>query len=200
MISTTNSSREFLRTLLDGCQPGWSLPGAFYHDEIVYRLDLERIWRRGWLFAGHSCEIPEPGDYFTVEVDADSIIIIRNDDGGIRGFHNVCRHRGSLICTEPTGHVTRFVCPYHQWTYGRDGQLLACRGMQEDLDKTQLDLAPVQTREVEGLIFLSLADKPPAFALANQLLSSSAKRQGFQRAKVAKSVDYLVNANWKLVW
>src|ERR1041384_4367908 len=172
-----------IETLISQCRPGWSLPGKFYSSEAVYHADLDGLWRSGWLFAGHSCEIPKPGDFFIVEVDADSIIVIRGDDA-IRGMHNVCRHRGSLICTEPTGHVTRFVCPYHQWTYGRNGQLVACRGMQEGLDKSQFGLIPVQTREVEGLIFLSLADEPPSFDSANQLLSSLAKPQGFPRAKV----------------
>ena len=77
-------SNHSLEVLIAGCRAGWSLPGAFYTDEAVYRLDIERIWRRGWLFAGHTCEIPEPGDYFTVEVDTDSVIILRGDDGVIR--------------------------------------------------------------------------------------------------------------------
>ena len=189
-----------IESLITQCRPGWSLPGEFYAGDAVYRADLEQIWRRGWLFAGHSCEIPKPGDFFTVEVDTDSIIVIRDDDGGIRGLHNVCRHRGSLICTEPSGNATRLVCPYHQWTYGRDGKLVAWRGMQADLDKSLFSLAAVQTREVQGLIFLSLADTPPPFDAALEVLSSVAKPQGFQRAKVAKAADYLVKANWKLVW
>src|SRR5437868_2899655 len=89
--------------LVAQCRPGWSLPGKFYSDDAVYRADLARIWRRGWLFAGHTCEIPQPGDYFTLEVDADSLIVLRGEDGTIRAMHNVCRHRGSLICTEPAG-------------------------------------------------------------------------------------------------
>src|SRR4026209_168220 len=101
-----------LESLVARCQPGWSLPGPFHHDPAVYQLDLERVWRRGWLFAGHACEIPRNGDYFTLEVDADSVIIVRCDGGGIHGLHNVCRHRGSMICTEPSGHARRLVCPY----------------------------------------------------------------------------------------
>src|SRR4051812_17248770 len=116
---------ERVAELADGYRPGWSLPGPFYSDDSVYRADLERIWRTGWLFAGHSCEISKPGDYFTLEVDADSIIVVRAEDETIRGLHNVCRHRGSLICTEPAGHAKKLVCPYHQWTYGLDGNLLA---------------------------------------------------------------------------
>ena len=128
-----------LDSLLAECRPGWALPGKFHSAEAIYRADLDRVWRTGWLFAGHACEIPKPGDYFSLQVDADPLIVIRGQDGTIHGLHNVCRHRGSIICHEGTGHATRLVCPYHQWTYGLDGALLSCRGMQE-LDKSQFGL------------------------------------------------------------
>jgi len=182
------------------CPPGWALPGKFHSDEEIYRLDLQQVWRAGWLFAGHSCEIPKAGDYFTMDVDADSIIITRGETGTIQALHNVCRHRGSMICSESSGRVTKLVCPYHQWTYGLDGRLLACRGMPEDLEKSQFSLAPVHTREIEGLIFVSLAQNPSPFEPAFETLAPLLKPQGFRRAKVAKIVDYVVNANWKLVW
>ena len=192
--------RALDRDLLAAWRPGWSLPGEFYHEDEVYQLDIEHVWRTGWLFAGHTCEIAKPGNYFTMEVDSDSIIIIRADDGIIHALHNVCRHRGSRICSEACGHVSRFVCPYHQWTYGLDGTLLACRGMQADLDKSQFSLHPVHVKEVEGLIFISLAKKPVPFAPVQRALAPLLKPQGFTRAKVAKAVDYLVQANWKLLW
>jgi Rieske 2Fe-2S family protein len=182
------------------CRPGWSLPGAFHGDQEVYRLDLERVWRTGWLFAGHSCEIPQSGDYFTLDVDADSLIVSRGEDRKIRALHNVCRHRGSILCAKPSGHAARLVCPYHQWTYGLDGKLIACRGMQADLDKSQFGLHPVQAEEVEGLIFVSLARKPIPFNAARESLAPLLKPQGFACAKVAKVADYIVHANWKLVW
>lgn len=181
-------------------RPGWSLPGGYYSDPTVYQADLERIWRRGWLFAGHSCEIPKSGDFFTLTVDTDSLIIIRGDDGVVRGLHNVCRHRGSLICTEPAGNAHRLVCPYHQWTYASDGRLLACRGMAPDLDKSRFGLRSFPTREVQGLIYFTLAEQPLDFGPAEGLLAAAARPQGLTRARVAKAVDYVVHANWKLVW
>ena len=189
-----------LESLIARCQPGWSLPADFYSRDDVYQLDLERVWRRGWLFAGHACEIPQPGDYFTLDVGTDPVIVLRADDGAIHSLHNVCRHRGSLICTEPSGHARRLVCPYHQWTYALDGQLLACRGMQEELDKSQFALRRVHAREVEGLIFISLATEPTTFDPVKETLAPLLRPQGFRRAKVARVVDYLVQANWKLVW
>lgn len=182
------------------CPPGWSLPRDFFSAEDIYRRDLDRVWRQGWLFAGHSCEIPKAGDYFTLQVDADSVLVIRADNGQLHALHNVCRHRGSILCDESAGHVSRLVCPYHQWTYGLDGALLACRGMQDDLDKSQFGLKQVHLEEVEGVIFISLAAEPALFRPAREALAPLLKPQGFRRAKVAKAVDYLVKANWKLVW
>ena len=194
------SATQVLRSLTAQYRPGWSLPGGFYSDPEVYRVDLERVWRRGWLFAAHSCELPKPGDYITLAVDTDSLIVIRGEDGVVRGLHNVCRHRGSLVCPEPAGHALRLVCPYHQWTYGDDGRLIACRGMPEDLDKSAFGLRPVHAREVQGLVYVSPAEEPPDFEPAARVLGSAVHPQGLTRAKVAKAVDYRVQANWKLVW
>src|SRR5438067_13237062 len=103
-----------LESMIAECRPGWSLPGAFYRDDTVYRRDIERVWRRGWLFAGHTCEVPAAGDYMTVQVDTDSVIILRGDDGEIRGLHNVGRHRGSMLCREAAGHVGKVDRPEPQ--------------------------------------------------------------------------------------
>lgn len=198
MLSSIELDR--IQELVASRQPGHGLPRPFYHDELVYRADLEMIWRQGWLFAGHSCQIPEPGDYFTYDVDGDSVILVRADNGEVLAHHNVCRHRGSLICAEPEGHVNRFICPYHQWTYARDGKLLLWRGMQDGLDKSELGLRPVHVRDVEGLLFISLAENPPDFSDAYEVIAPVVKPQGFNRAKVARMMDFDVAANWKLVW
>jgi Rieske 2Fe-2S family protein len=76
---------------------GFSLQAAFYTDPEVYRLDLDRIWRRAWLFAGHACQAPRPGDFFTVGIDTDSIVIVRDESGVLHALRNTCRHRGARI-------------------------------------------------------------------------------------------------------
>jgi Rieske 2Fe-2S family protein len=179
---------------------GYSLPGPFYWDEVVYRADVERVWRRGWLFAGHSCQIPKPGDFFTYEVDADCLIVIRGDDGTIRALHNTCRHRGTRLTRHELGHVSSLVCPYHQWVYSRDGSLISCRGMHEEIDRQELGLREAPLRELEGLLYISLADEPPDFLPVADAMALLIRPQGFPRAKVAKILDYDVRANWKLVW
>lgn len=184
---------------LAGYRPGWSLPRAFYREEAIYRADIEQIWRKGWLFAGHSCEIRNPGDWLTLQVDTDSIIVIRGEDGAVRALHNVCRHRGSQICGAARGSSRRLVCPYHQWTYDTTGALAFTRGM-HDIDRASFSLKKVNCELVEGLIFVSLAEKPPPFDMARELMAPYLGAQGFERAKVAKTVDYEIAANWKLVW
>ena len=188
-----------LSSFLAAYRPGWSLPRPFYGHETVYRADLEQIWRKGWLFAGHACEIRNPGDWLTLQVETDSLIVIRGEDGAVRALHNVCRHRGSQIVAPGRGSTKRLVCPYHQWTYDTKGALTFCRGMHE-LDKAQFSLKKVQCEVVEGLIFISLAENPAPFAAARELMAPYLKPQGLERAKVAKQVDYEIHANWKLVW
>lgn len=200
MLALTAAEMLHLKETLGLRQPGHGLPRPLYHDDMVYRAEMDFIWRGGWLFAGHSCQIPKPGDYFLYDVDGDSVILVRDNDGQVQGLYNVCRHRGSIICEAAEGSIKRFICPYHQWTYALDGHLLVWRGMQEGLDKSQLGLHHAHVREVEGMIFLSLSQDPPDFEAAYQAIAPMAHPQGLTRAKVAKIMDFDVHANWKLVW
>jgi Rieske 2Fe-2S family protein len=201
MIDPSSLNRtEHLATLMAECRPWHTLPGPFYYDPVIYERDLRCIWQRGWLFAGHSCQLREPGDYITLEVGNDSLVVIRGDDGDVQALHNVCRHRGTVLCAEPAGKVGRIVCPYHQWTYGRDGSLLSCRGMQPDIDKSDLGLIHAHAREMAGMVFVSLAAEPPDFERARELMQPLALPQGFDRAQVAAVREFEIAANWKLVW
>jgi Rieske 2Fe-2S family protein len=102
---------------------GHSLPGRMYTDPDVLAEELERIWLRRWVFAGHVSEVRQPGDYLTVRIGPASLIVIRGNDGALRALHNVCRHRGSVLCEQESGTLRRIVCPYHQWSYALDGSL-----------------------------------------------------------------------------
>ncbi len=199
-MSLDQSELADLERLVQSRQAGHGLPGEFYRDELVYRADIEQVWRRGWLFAGHSCEIPEPGDYFTLTLDTDSLVIIRDDEGQVHALHNICRHRGTILCEEDCGTVGRIVCPYHQWSYARDGSLVSSPGMQEDLNKSELGLVAAQLQELEGMLFVSLSDQPPDFEQAAALVRPCFRPQGLKQARVAKIVDYDVAANWKIIW
>lgn len=200
MSATISPQRVVIRDLLDQHRPGRALPRAFYHESELYQAEIDAVWRRGWLFAGHSCQIPNPGDYVVYDVDTESVIIVRHEDGTIGAMYNVCRHRGSLVAAQPCGHGKAFVCPYHQWTYGLDGRLIAARNMPADLDRSGLGLKAVHAREIEGLIFVCLTEVPPDLDAAAHLMVPMARPQGFRRARIAKTIDYEIRANWKLVW
>jgi Rieske 2Fe-2S family protein len=189
-----------IKHVIEQRSPGYGLPRPMYHDELLYRAEMDAIWRSGWLFAGHSCQIPNPGDYFLYDVDGDSVIVVRDKEGDVHALYNVCRHRGSLICEATEGHVKRFICPYHQWTYDINGHLLLWRGMQEGLDKLHFGMHRAHARELEGMIFISLAKEPMEFQAAYDTITPVVRPQGLKRAKVAKLMDFDVHSNWKLVW
>jgi Rieske 2Fe-2S family protein len=173
-------------------QDGYGLPRAFYHEHALYVAEIECIWRAGWLFAGYTCQIPHPGDIFTVRLESDSLLILRGDDEQIRAFHNVCTHRGTLLLEEGQHSVRALVYPYHQWTFARSGELLKCAGMQTEIEKSQLGLHQVHLEVCAGLIFISFAQNPPDFEPARQAIAPLAIPQGFERARIAQSKDYEV--------
>jgi Rieske 2Fe-2S family protein len=200
MPDRSSPSVRDLATLLDSRRDGFGMPRGFYRTAPLYDAELLSIWHRGWLFAGLEIEIPNPGDFLTLAVDATPILVIRSDDGVVRAFHNVCRHRGSQLCRTDNGHLRAIVCPYHSWTYSRSGELIACHGMHGGVAKSTLSLKPVRAEVATGFIFVSLAETPLAFDGLRERFETAGAPQGFDRARIATSVAYEVEANWKLVW
>lgn len=192
------STRALIAEKLARRVPGWSLEQDFYTDPDIFQLDLDRVFRNGWLFAGHACQAAKPGQYFCYEVGSDSLIIIHGHDGQIRALFNVCRHRGSVICKEASGQVTRLVCPYHQWNYDTDGRLLRNTWMPDDFDKTKFSLGQAHIQNVAGLLFVSLAERRPDFP-AQKDLELLLEPHGLNQAKLAYSETYDIETNWKLV-
>ncbi len=186
--------------LLAERRPNHSLPRAFYTDPDIFRLDLERIWYRSWLFAIPACEIARPGNYVTHRVGLHSVIVVRGADGVIRAFHNSCRHRGSALCRTAKGSNPKIVCPYHQWTYELDGRLLWARDMDADFDASSHGLRPVHCRDLNGLVYICLADDaPPIDAFAEQAARYLAPHD-LANSRVAFESTIVEKGNWKLVW
>jgi PAH dioxygenase large subunit len=129
---------------------------AFFDDE-VHRDEVARIFNRTWGFLAHESEIPSPGDYVVRPLGSAQVIVLRDADGGVRALLNSCRHRGAKLCRADSGSVRRFVCPYHGWTYDRDGKLLTTtydHYLPPDLDHATLSLFPVpRVESFCGLIF-----------------------------------------------
>ncbi len=134
-----------IAALIERQREGFTLEAELYRAPAVLAAELAQIFRHHWLFAGHGCEIPRPGDFFTYKIGDDPLIMLRGEDGRVRALHNVCRHRGSLVCEREQGRAARLVCPYHGWTYGLDGRLLQAPGM-TGLDAPALASSPCPPR------------------------------------------------------
>ncbi len=186
--------------LLRSRKPGFSLPGAFYTDPDVHGVDLDRIFYKEWLFAGHDCEIATPGDYLTLQIGAYPVLVVRGVDGRISAFHNSCRHRGSRVCTADHGKAKRLVCPYHQWSYDLDGRLARARHMPDDFDKSPFGLKPVHCRSVGGYVFVCVGEAVPPWEPFAAAAAPYLVPHRLTEAKVAFESTIVENGNWKLVW
>jgi len=188
-----------LEQLLERYKSGYSLEQPFYTSNEVFDAEWERIFRKRWLYAGNAAQIKKPGDYFLYHLRNDSVIVIRGNDGAVHAHYNTCTHRGSAICLQDSGHVAKFICPYHQWVFDKDGVLLNARMMPDDFCKEKYNLRPVHIKSVEGLIFISLANEAPDFSQIEKSLSPYVKPYEIDKAKVACIKNYKLTANWKLV-
>ncbi|PWE34074.1 Rieske (2Fe-2S) protein [Maritimibacter sp. 55A14] len=178
---------------------GYSLSRACYTDSGLFRIEMERIFGREWLFAAPACEIAGAGDFVTLQIGDWGVIVVRGADGAIRAFHNSCRHRGSRLCSVRRGSNPKLVCPYHQWTYELDGRLLWARDMGPDFDPARHGLHPVHCREAGGLVFICLADTPPAFDAFGEQVARYLAPHRLADARIAHESTIVENGNWKLV-
>ncbi len=187
-------------TLVGRRAPGYSLEAPFYTSQEIFELDMKAIFTKHWLFVAAEAELPEPGDYVTVQVGPSSVIIVRDDDEQVRAFHNVCRHRGSRILDDACGSVGNLVCPYHHWTYNVDGRLLHADNQPATFDRGRFGLKPVHVRTVGGFVFICLADEPPTdFDDVAARIEPYLAPYEMGRTKVAHQVDIMEDGNWKLV-
>ena len=191
-----------------------ALPTHWYRDPAIFRTEKERIFCREWIGVCREEEIAQAGDYLVVEVLEESILLVRNREGQLRAFYNVCRHRGSRLCRTaaqtsqmqvslPGGIAGgRIVCPYHQWSYDFNGALVAAPHLPaaSGFRKQDFHLHPVGVDTWGGFVFLNLtpdAGKP----LMSQLggIPSRLSRYPLADLRIGATLDYEVAANWKII-
>lgn len=178
---------------------GETLPARYYTDPAIFAEELERFFCRSWIWVGRTEQIPRPGDFFICQMVDESIILNRDQNGSTHAFYNVCRHRGTRICTGTEGSFPgRIQCPYHGWTYGLDGKLIGAPHM-ENLPREDYPLNPVPCDSWDGHIFINLDPHAPPLTSQLEDLPQKFANWHMQELRFYQRRRYDVNANWKLI-
>ncbi|MCM3519823.1 aromatic ring-hydroxylating dioxygenase subunit alpha [Staphylococcus xylosus] len=182
-------------------------PGRDYYDPDNFKDELENIWFDTWLLAGREEEIPNRGDYKTVQIGNENFVLTRGIDGNVNGFYNVCRHRGSRLCTKESGHFSqgRIICPYHSWMYSADtGELSKAPNISDDdegFNPENHALVDIKVESWDGFLWINANPDSPTLSECFNLPESWSiyEKYEMERLKVGKTGTYKVNANWKLL-
>ena len=177
------------------------IPGCRYVDAEFLALERNRMWKRAWLYAGHTDRLPHEGSWFLTRDTGAPIIVVRDLEGEIRAFYNTCQHRGAPLVTEDRGEARGFVCGYHGWSYTLDGRLTAVRDRRDftDLDFSCRSLVPVRCELLGGMIFVN--EDPDAEPLRDHLgpMARELDQYAFDSLKLVDSRRYDVPCNVKIL-
>ncbi|HEV3409405.1 MAG TPA: aromatic ring-hydroxylating dioxygenase subunit alpha [Chthoniobacterales bacterium] len=197
--STAPAFRKTAETFRPGAK---TLPQSYFVSADVFAQEQEGIFARQWLCVGHQSQLARSGDFFRAEVIGESLIVLRDQQGIIRGFYNVCRHRGTRLCEEGSGHSAVIQCPYHAWTYALDGRLIGAPHMDDaaGFEKSDYSLATVHLQLWEGFIFLNLAPEAKPLDEVFAPLNGKFAHWNLSRLRSGKRIEYDVRANWKLIF
>jgi glycine betaine catabolism A len=181
--------------------PQNTLAARYYRDPELFRREIESFFCQMWVCVGRSEQLPHPGAYFLCEVAEESLIVTRDSGSSLRAFFNVCRHRGTRMCSEGEGTFAgRIQCPYHGWTYGLDGKLLGSPHMDDPtFRREEYPLQVVNCDVWDGHIFLNLASAPPSLRSQLADLPQKFAPWGMADLRLHKRIAYDVHANWKLI-
>ena len=140
----------------------YALPAWVYNNADLTRLELQRVLLPSWQIVCHVNSIPQSGDYVTFDLGPESVLVLRDREGTIRGYHNVCRHRGARILDGAGNCPGTITCPYHGWTYKQDGSLIGMPSRETfvDLDRADYGLRSVRVEVAFGFVFVCLAGNP----------------------------------------
>jgi Rieske 2Fe-2S family protein len=192
-----NRAREALTRV----EPG--LPASWYRDPAHYERELEVFWYARWICVARDEELAATGDWKRVRVGTQSIVVLRDEAGAVRAFHNTCRHRGSVLCSEDRGRFARrrIVCPYHAWTYDLGGRLVATpRRMQTpDFRPEDFPLFEVAAGRWGGFVFIHLGTDPAPLPACIGERDERYRRYAFGELRIGKRIVLDVKANWKLL-
>ncbi len=197
-MHATSAFRKTVETYVAGAT---TLPQRYFVSPEVFAEEQAKIFAMQWICVGHQSRISRVGDYFVQPVAGESLIVVRDKGGEIHGFYNVCRHRGTRLCEEASGHLSVIRCPYHAWTYGLEGCLTGAPHMDDvpGFDKADYSLHAVKLALWEGFIFVSLAEDPRLLEQAFAPLAGKFSHWNLPQLRSARRIEYDVRANWKLI-
>jgi phenylpropionate dioxygenase-like ring-hydroxylating dioxygenase large terminal subunit len=191
------SAQAVRRPLADASHVSYRL----YSDPEVLELEKDRLFRKDWLAVCRVEQVQAPGDYLTLDVFGEPIVIVRNEEGQINAFSNFCLHRGAEISPRGRGHVEEFSCPYHNWLYDLNGQLLGAPHMRDSagFDVKQCRLPRVRVDTWGGFVFVTLDPDTPALM---EFVGRFAQEFGFlqlENCVIGEQVEFDLHCNWKFV-
>ena len=197
--TTTPTFRKTADTFTSGAR---TLPQRYFISPGVFAKEQEKIFSTHWVLVGHQSQIAKAGDYFVSEVAGESLLVVRDQNAEVRGFYNVCRHRGTRLCEEKNGHSAAIQCPYHAWTYGLDGRLVGAPHMDKvhGFERTEHSLYAMGLALWEGFIFVSLVDAPTPLEEVFAPLAGKFGHWNLPKLRSARRIEYDVRANWKLIF
>lgn len=178
-----------------------TLPACYYTDTELFRRELDSFFFESWICAGRTDHIPETGDYFLREIAGESVIVVRSDADSITAFYNVCRHRGTRLCSVGEGNFAgRIQCPYHGWSYGLDGRLVGAPHMDAAAFlNSDYPLHSIHAAVWDGHVFLNAHPKPEPLDVHLGDLSAKFASWDMGELRLHKRIGYNVRANWKLI-
>jgi choline monooxygenase len=185
----------------DSLEKAFTIPAPWYFDTRVAQLERETVFAGNWQVVGRLDQVKVPGQFFTIDVNGEPLLIARSDDGQLRAFYNVCRHHATAVEPHESGCAKQFRCPYHGWTYGNDGTL---KGMVEfegvcNFDRKDNGLVPIRVDTWENFAFLNLDGKAaPLNEFLGKVPSLVAPLGLTQKLHYFDRRIYTLNCNWKV--
>jgi choline monooxygenase len=199
---TSSSIREILDSYDDraALSEASTIPAPWYVDERIAELELRTVFSKTWQMLGRVDQVEEPGHFIAGTIAGEPVVVVRGNDGVLRGFFNVCQHHAAAVVTQPCGQVSILHCPYHGWNYGLDGSL---KGMPEfdgvkNFDRAQNGLVPVQAATWENFVFVDLnPNAEPIEKFLGRLITRVAPL-GIGKLHYFDSCSYDIHCNWKV--
>ena len=176
------------------------LPGGRYTDPRFYELEKAHLWRKSWLLAAHTDELPEPGCFLLWENAGQPVLIVHSESGAINAFYNTCSHRGAPVVTDQSGQRPRLTCKYHGWTYSLDGDLIAIRDPEDfsGLDFSCRSLIPVRCERFGNLIFVNFDENAPTLLDWLGPVADEWREFQFDKCRLTGRHIFDLNCNWKI--